>query len=70
MQASSLIAWRRDTEFNVISSLTIGDTFFSGYSIRKADPSDHAVIYDTSQSQRVGTGGGILKMTRAFLLPF
>jgi len=70
MRASSLVAWRRDTEFNVISSLTVGDTFFSGYSVRKADPRDHVVLYDTSQSRRQGATGGILSMTRAFLLPF
>ncbi len=70
MRASSLVAWRRDTEFNVISSLTVGDTFFSGYSVRKADPRDHVVLYDTSQSRRSGASGGILRMTRAFLLPF
>lgn len=70
MRASSLVAWRRDTEFNVISSLTIGDTFLSGYSVRKADPRDHVVLYDTSQARRAGATGGILRMTRAFLLPF
>ncbi len=70
MRASSLVAWRRNTEFNVISSLTVGDTFFSGYSVRKADPRDHVVLYDTSQSRRAGASGGILRMTRAFLLPF
>ena len=70
MQASSLVAWRRDTGFHVKSSLTVGDTFFSGYSIRKADERGHLVLYDTSQTRRVGTGGGILRMTRAFLLPF
>lgn len=70
MQASSLIAWRRDTHFNIISSLTIGDTFLSGFSVRKADRRHHVVAYDTSQRRRVGTGGGILRMARAFLLPF
>ena len=70
MQASSLVAWRRDTEFNVISSRTIWDMFFSGYSIRKAGAATHSVIYDTSQTRRLGAGQGIVRMTRAFLLPF
>lgn len=70
MQSSSLVAWRRDTGFHVKSSLTVSDTFFSGYSIRKADKRAHLVLYDTSQTRRVGTGGGILRMARAFLLPF
>ena len=70
MQASSLVAWRRDTEFNVVSSLTVGDTFLSGYSIRKADRRQHMVIYDTSQTRRVSASGGILRMARAFLIPF
>jgi hypothetical protein len=70
MQASSLVAWRRDTTFHVISSLTKSDIFFSGYSIRKASADKHLVIYDTSQSRRMGTGQGIVKMIRAFLMPF
>ncbi|MEZ5813998.1 MAG: hypothetical protein R3E13_04650 [Alphaproteobacteria bacterium] len=70
MQASSLIAWQRDTTFNVISSLTRSDTFFSGYSIRKFGRQTHLVIYDTSQRRRVSAGQGIFKMARAFLVPF
>ena len=69
MQASSLIAWKRDTRFNIVSSLTVGDTFLSGFSVRKSDPRHHLVVYDTSQSRRVGTGGGILRLIRSFLLP-
>lgn len=69
MQASSLIAWKRDTRFNIVSSLTVGDTFLSGFSVRKSDPRHHLVVYDTSQSRRVGTGGGILRLVRSFLLP-
>ncbi|WP_281857549.1 AIM24 family protein [Litoreibacter halocynthiae] len=70
MQASSLIAWKLNTEFHVVASLTTNDIFLSGYSIRKADPKAKTVVYDTSQSRRVGTGQGILRLTRAFLLPF
>lgn len=70
MQSSSLIAWQRETRFNVISALTRRDTFFSGYSIRKFGTARHMVIYDTSQKCRVGTGQGIFKMARAFFVPF
>ncbi|MFD1158181.1 hypothetical protein [Roseovarius aestuarii] len=70
MQSSSLIAWRRDAQFNIVSSLTVSDTFLSSFSVRKADRRQHVVVYDTSQCRRVGMGGGILRMVRAFLLPF
>ena len=69
MQGSSLIAWRRDTQFNLISSLTVSDIFLSGYSVRKADNRGHLVVYDTSQTRRISTTGGILRLARAFLLP-
>ena len=70
MQASSLVAWRQNTDFHVVASLTISDTFFSGFSVRKADDKANTVVYDTSQSRRMGVGQGILRLTRAFLLPF
>lgn len=69
MQGSSLIAWRRDTQFNLVSSLTVSDIFLSGYSVRKADNRGHLVVYDTSQTRRISTTGGILRLARAFLLP-
>ncbi len=70
MQASSLVAWRQNTDFHVVASLTVSDTFFSGFSVRKADEKANTVVYDTSQGRRVGAGQGILRLTRAFLLPF
>lgn len=70
MQASSLIAWRRDTQFHIVSSLTISDIFLSSFSIRNDDKRGHTVVYDTSQTRRVGLRGGIIGMARAFLMPF
>lgn len=70
MHSSSLVAWSRNAEFNVISSLTKLDVFFSGYSIRKINKKSHLVIYDTSQKKRISSGRGIWRMARTFLTPF
>lgn len=69
LNASGLVAWNRNNEYNVVSSLTIVDTFFSGCSIRKSRKSDR-IIYDTSQ-KRMNSGlfRGIWRTSRTFLLP-
>jgi Mitochondrial biogenesis AIM24 len=70
MHSSSLMAWSRNSEFNIVSSLTIIDVFFSGFSIRKLNRKSYLVAYDTSQKRRVGTIRGIWRMARTFVLPF
>ncbi|MCR9139449.1 MAG: hypothetical protein NXI27_25840 [Alphaproteobacteria bacterium] len=69
LNATGLVAWNKNNEYNVVSSLTIVDTFFSGCSIRKSRKNDR-IIYDTSQI-RVNRGlfRGIWRTARTFLLP-
>lgn len=69
LNAAGLVAWNRNNEYNVVSSLTIIDTFFSGCSIRKSRKSDR-IIYDTSQVRmNRGLFTGIWRTARTFLLP-
>ena len=69
MHSSSLLAWSSNAEFNIRSSLTKTDVFFSGFSIAKIPLKKYLVAYDTSQDRRVGSGRGIWRMIRTFLLP-
>lgn len=69
LNAAGLVAWNKNNEYNVVSSLTIIDTFFSGCSIRKSRKTD-SVIYDTSQIRmNRGLFRGIWRTARTFLLP-
>jgi hypothetical protein len=66
-RASGVIAWNVNNEFNVISSLNIVDTFFSGSSL-KMSPGD-LIVCDTAVKGST-TLGGIWRTGRHFLLPF
>ena len=69
LNAAGLVAWNKKNEYNVVSSLTITDIFFSGCSIRKSSKRDQ-IIYDTSQSRmNSGLFKGIWRTARTFLLP-
>lgn len=70
MHATALVAWSRNCQFKIRSSLTRLDMFFSGYSISKDSGRRFLVAYDKSQDRRVGAGRGLWRSAVTFLLPF
>jgi hypothetical protein len=64
---SKLVAWGSSTHFNIVAALTVTDTFFSGYNLRKR-PEDN-VIWDSSTQRGEGPGAGIMRFVKSFLLP-
>lgn len=68
LNASGLVAWNIKNEYNVISNLSIVDTFFSGCSLRKTE--GDLIVYDSSRTRLRGSLlSGAWRFGRTFLLP-